>query len=68
LSEDDPEINSSPELAAHGRELMEDAKRVANGNFKLVDENGRDACSDSDSEGDGTDDSKDMPNDAEGRH
>jgi hypothetical protein len=37
---------------------MEDAKRVANGNFAPVLENGPEGNSESDSEGDGLDDSE----------
>jgi hypothetical protein len=47
---------------------MEDARRAANGNFVPVKENWPDCYSESDSEGDEEDDSKNMPKDSEWRH
>jgi hypothetical protein len=57
-----------PDLAVHIEEWMQNAKRVANDNFKPVMENGPEVHSDSDSEGDGSDDSKSLGNVLEGRH
>jgi hypothetical protein len=60
ISEVDPTIGRMPGLAMHVEEWMEDAKRIAFGNHKQVLENGSELSSDSDSEGDGQDDSKAM--------
>jgi hypothetical protein len=68
LREDDPELTQNPELAAQIGRWIEDAKRVANGNFVPVKEDGPECYSDSDSEGDGEDDSKNMPKASEGSY
>jgi hypothetical protein len=68
-TEDDPEISQMAGLSQNCARWMEDAKRVAIGNFKPTNEDGNEVYSgiDSEAEGNGEDDSKDMPKDTGGR-